>query len=151
MLTEYLLKRVCVTRPRWVNIVSPGRICLRDQNLRAWAIGRHSAEYSEMFSLTINYFKLRFIWNTADQISPHRRLLMRCHDDVIKWKHFARYWPFVRGIHWLSVNSPYKGQWRGALMFSLICAWINRWVINHEASDLRHHQAHYDVIVKAPR
>ena len=23
----------------------------------------------------------------------------RCHDDVIKWKHFPRYWPFVRGIH----------------------------------------------------
>ena len=23
----------------------------------------------------------------------------RPHDDVIKWKHFPRYWPFVRGIH----------------------------------------------------
>ena len=22
-----------------------------------------------------------------------------CHDDVIKWKHFPRYWPFVRRIH----------------------------------------------------
>ena len=21
------------------------------------------------------------------------------HDDVIKWKHFPRYWSFVRGIH----------------------------------------------------
>ena len=21
------------------------------------------------------------------------------HDDVTKWKHFPRYWPFVRGIH----------------------------------------------------
>ena len=45
------------------------------------------------------------------------------HDDVIKWKHFPRCWPFVRGIHRSSpVNSPHKGQWRGALMFSLICA-----------------------------
>ena len=44
------------------------------------------------------------------------------HDDVIKWKHFLRYWPFVRGIHRSPVNSPHKGQWRGALMFSLICA-----------------------------
>ena len=43
------------------------------------------------------------------------------HDDVIKWKHFPRYWPFVRGIHRSPVNSPHKGQWRGALMFSLIC------------------------------
>ena len=40
------------------------------------------------------------------------------HDDVIKWKHFPRYWPFVRGIHRSPVNSLYKGQWRGALMFS---------------------------------
>ena len=40
------------------------------------------------------------------------------HDDVIKWKHFPRYWPFVRGIHRSPVNSPHKGQWRGALMFS---------------------------------
>ena len=39
------------------------------------------------------------------------------HDDVIKWKHFPRYWPFVRGIHQSPVNSPQKGQWRGALMF----------------------------------
>ena len=43
-------------------------------------------------------------------------------DDVIKWKHFPRYWPFVRGIHRWPVNSPHKGQWRGAVMFSLICA-----------------------------
>ena len=42
------------------------------------------------------------------------------HGDVIKWKHFPRYWPFVRGIHWSPVNSPHKDQWRGALMFSLI-------------------------------
>ena len=42
------------------------------------------------------------------------------HDDVIKWKHFPRYWPFVRGIPRSPVNSPHKGQWRGALMFSLI-------------------------------
>ena len=47
------------------------------------------------------------------------------HDDVIKWKHFPRYWPFVRGIHRSPVNSPHKGQWRGALMFTLSCVWIN--------------------------
>ena len=69
------------------------------------------------------------------------------HDDVIKWKHFPRYWPFVRGIHRYPVNSPHKGQWRGALMFSLICAWINGWVNNREAGDLRRHRDHYDVIV----
>ena len=40
-------------------------------------------------------------------------------DDVIKWKHFPRYWPFVSGIHRSPVDSPHKGQWRGALMFFL--------------------------------
>ena len=38
------------------------------------------------------------------------------HDDVIKWKHFPRYWPFVRGIHRSPVNFHHKGQWHGALM-----------------------------------
>ena len=69
------------------------------------------------------------------------------HDDVIKWKHFPRNWPFVREIHRSLVNFPHKGQWRGALMFSLIYAWINDWVNNHEAGDLRRQHGHYDVIV----
>ena len=46
------------------------------------------------------------------QINPGSWL----HDDVIKWKHFPRYWPFVRRIHRSPVNSPHKGPWRGALM-----------------------------------
>ena len=69
------------------------------------------------------------------------------HDDVIKWKHFWRYWPFLRGIHRSPVNSPHKGQWRGVLMFSFICAWINCWVNNREAGAVRRQRAHYDVIV----
>ena len=72
---------------------------------------------------------------------------VRHQDDVIKWKHFPHYWPFVRGIHRSPVNSPHKGQWRGALMSSLICDWINSWVNNREAGDLRRYMAHYDVIV----
>ena len=68
-------------------------------------------------------------------------------DDVIKWKHFPRYWSFVWGIHRSPVNSPHKSQWRGALMVSLICAWINGWANNRKAGDLRRHRAHYDVTV----
>ena len=41
--------------------------------------------------------------------------LTKLHDDVIKWKKFPRYWPFVRWIHWSLVNSLPKasviGQW----------------------------------------
>ena len=66
------------------------------------------------------------------------------HDDV---KHFPRNWPFVREIHRSPVNFPHKGQWRGALMFSLIYARINDWVNNSEAGDLKRQHGHYDVIV----
>ena len=60
---------------------------------------------------------------------------------------FPRYWPSVRGIHRSPVNSSHKGQWRGALMFSLICVWINDWVNNRETGDLRRYRVHYDVTV----
>ena len=73
--------------------------------------------------------------------------LREWHDDVIKWKHFLRYWPFARGIYWSPVNCPHKGQWCGALMFSLICAWINGWVNKWDPDDLRCHHAHYDITV----
>ena len=50
----------------------------------------------------------------------------------------------LASLHRSPVNSPHKGQWRGALMFSLICAWMKCWVNNREAGDLRHHCTHYD-------
>ena len=52
-----------------------------------------------------------FVWNSDD--------------DVLKWKRFLRYWPFVQETHRSPVNSPHKGQWGGALMFYLICAWTH--------------------------
>ena len=47
----------------------------------------------------------------------------------------------MRGIHRSPVDSPHKGQWRGALMFSLISTWANNW----DTGDLRCHHAHYDI------
>ena len=86
--------------------------------------------------------------NICDKIyCPWRNICLKCHDDVIKWKYFPRKCPFVRGIHRSPVNSSHKGQWRGALMFSLICVWINDWVNNREAGDSGRYRAHYDVIV----
>ena len=68
------------------------------------------------------------------------------HDDVIKWKHFPCYWPFLRGIHRWPVDSPHKGQWRGALMLSFVCAWTEppskqsrrRWFETPPRSSWRH-------------
>ena len=75
-----------------------------------------------------------FIFNRYDMFTIYSSHMLASkyisHDDVIKWKHFPRDWPFVRGIHPSPMNSPHKGQWRGALIFSLICAWMNDWVNN---------------------
>ena len=90
---------------------------------------------------------LDIYYNRAQKELIHWGRVMHIHDDVIKWKHFPHYWPFVRGIHRSPVNSPHKGQWHGALMFTLICVRINGWVNNREAGDLRRYRTHYDVIV----
>ena len=87
----------------------------------------------------INYCQMKWKSKRSEKLESH--------DDVIKWKHFPRYWPFVRGIHRSPVNSPHKGQWRGALIFTLICARIKGWVNNREAVDLRRYRGHYDVTV----
>ena len=67
-----------------------------------------------------------YFWNMLQQIGTH--------EDVIKWKHCRHYWSFVH-------------RSRGALMFSLICAWTSRLANNGDANDLRRHRAHYDVII----
>ena len=75
------------------------------------------------------------------------RSVANMRDDVIKRKHFPRYWPFVRVFCPSPVISPHRGQWRGALLFSLIWAFTNSWVNNRDAGDLKRHGANYDVIV----
>ena len=81
---------------------------------------------------------------SAELLLHHNRI---CHDDVIKWKHFPRYWPFVRGINWSPVNSRTKASEAELFMLSLICAWINGWVNNRKAGDFRRHRGPYDVTV----
>ena len=96
---------------------------------------------------TVLYSKCPTI--ASNSMGPRRH-----QDDVIKWKHFPRYWPLARGIHRSPVNSPRKGQWRGALRpvtrsfdVCFIHAWTNGWVNNRDAGDLRRHLDHYVVTV----
>ena len=67
------------------------------------------------------------------------------------WRHqmetFSALLAICAGNSPVPVNSSRKGQWRGALMFTLIWAPINGWVNNCEAGELRRYRAHYDVIV----
>ena len=79
----------------------------------------------------------------------HIRAIQQVNGKTPWWRHqmetLPRYWPFVRGIHRSPVDSPQKGQWRGALMFSLICARTNGWANNRDAGNLRRPCAYYDV------
>ena len=62
------------------------------------------------------------------------------------WRHKME--TFSALLAFCTVNSLHKSQWRGALMLSLTCVWINGWLNNSEAGDLRRYRAHYDVTVK---
>ena len=129
----------------------PARWCSR---CAAWSIfsdngGAHGARPSAATPVSTQVIHVNFDvlfvyqWFPQHFFGQNGWVDLVLHDDVIKWKHFPCYWPFVGGIHRSSVNSPHKGQWHQALMFSLICVWINGGVNNCEAGDLRY-RAHYD-------
>ena len=67
------------------------------------------------------------------------------------WRHqmqtFSALLAICVGNSPVPVNSPHKCQWLGALMFSLTGVWINGWLNNGQAGDLRRYRAHYDVTV----
>ena len=71
----------------------------------------------------------------------------RAHADVIQWKHFPHCWLFVKGVHRSAVDYPHEGQWRGALMFYLMCAWTHGWTKSPVAGNFRRHGTHCDVTV----
>ena len=130
-MTVSLLTHICVTRFQWVSCLIPEK---NGRQYNSWCIKHQPCSSLRCCSL---------------------------HDDVIKWNPFRITGPLC-GDQWPVTPPPppphttttttthththtLKGQWRGALNFSLICAWINGWANNHEAGDLRRHRAHNDV------
>ena len=91
---------------------------------------------------TVSCFLLHSIFRTS-------RSVWIVHDDVIKWKHLPRYWPFVRGIHRSPVTGEFPTQgpvtWSVDVLFDLrpnkrlSKQWGGWWYETH--------RAHYDVIV----
>ena len=118
-----------------------------------WPVTRKMFPFDDVIVWHRFYFSMRCIYSFVILsfviIKPVLGFFafMTLHDDLMKWKHLPCYLLFVRGIQGSSMDSPGKGQWRGALMFSLICPWTNSWGNNWDAGDLRRHRAHYDVIV----
>ena len=93
---------------------------------------RYFSNHNKREWLTKTYTLLHFCWS---------------HDDVIKWKHFPRYWPFVRGFtghRWIPRTKASDAKlW----CFLWSAPWINGCINNLEAGDLKRHLAHYDVTV----
>ena len=133
------------------------------------------------WSSGLKLFKYLWLWHLLDVFRPHSYLKdvsSSLRGSVVSWGPRRRLWrtrasantTHTRYVMMTSsngnifrvtgplcgnspvpVNSPHKGQWRGALMFSLICVWINGWVNNREAGDLSRHRGHYDAIVMYSR
>ena len=104
-------------------------------NIGPWSQYTSATPAIEVFCVVCIWYRI------IHPVEIFPNILILLHDDIIKWKHFLRYWPFVREF------TGHKGQWRGALMFPFICAIINGWANNHGAGDLRRRGVHYDVTV----
>ena len=125
------------SRGYWNEIFKALSICAKAESICAKAresgthlwgscnIQQYPSEYQISFAHVSSYVSS---WNFAQSTV----ITLTCSVQNFKTiqPHFPRYWHFERGIHRSPVNSPHKGRWRGASMFSLICAWINGWVYN---------------------
>ena len=93
--------------------------------------------YSHSHGTRLTCLRVKFCYTSSKTLSWWRHQMETC----------SAYWPFVRGIHRSLVNSPHKGQRCGALMFSLVCVWLNGGKSIVRLVILRRSCAHYDVIV----
>ena len=126
-------KRACVllfkTLARWIIIYK-----IRELKLTSESSMYNNTQSTQTFHWYCLYHKLDVQSYQSNYVVKRSHNEMKfdkngfknpSHDDVINWKHFPHYWPFVQEIHRSPVNSQHKGQWRGLLIFSLICVWIN--------------------------
>ena len=136
------------------------------KRLHAWGIGLYHhmtwrrTDYQQlMFSsenleiyinaclLSVLSLQVPWLWrlSTQDIEAWSPEIQVRCTWWCDQMETCSALLAFWVGIHRSPVNSPHKGQWRGALMFSLVCAWTNDLVNNRNAGDLGRHRARYDV------
>ena len=79
---DKLLTHICITRPQWVW----RHMYHQTSNISHTLVGNEIVDHSDV------------VGASPVGAAPH--------DDVIKWKHFPRYWPFMQGIHRPPVHSP---------------------------------------------
>ena len=110
---------------------------------RKWKTWYELSKYFLGMMLTMLWDHFIKSWlNLTTNTNHIKRKIPFRREDVIKWKHFPRYWYFLVGNY-----SHKNSDEELALMFSLICAWTNGWVNNLGASDMIRHRAHYDITV----
>ena len=147
---QSLLTYICVTQPRWVKCVHIIELHPIIPLYRQTNALKQSREHLQLFVL-IEWLvpKIANITYSRPQMCFNPRVPSE--HEKTWWRHqmetFSALLALCAGNSPVPVNSPHKGQWRGALMFTLICAGINDWVNNREAGDLRRHLDHYDVSV----
>ena len=115
------LTHICVTRSQWVKLVHwflMARCLVGDTTSATSVMTYHASGYPSVTmatmgnGITVNpyirkdglYFETKpcslHVTSRVPSRGPYWRSCWTIlHDDVIKWKHFPRNWPFVRGIH----------------------------------------------------
>ena len=97
--------------------------------------------------------KYKFITCAGNGLLSHRHIqCVSWNRNFVPWRHhqmeaFPVLLAICAGNSPVTGDFPHKDQWRGALTFSLICAWINGWVDTRGSGYLRRHRTHFDVTV----
>ena len=116
-------------------IVIPTYICANEND---FLFKFHRTCYAPSFIHTSITPKCASQWTLSKETFYERKIRL----ITTWWRHQMETFSALLAV--CAGNSPVTG---GALRLSLICAWINGWVHNREAGNLRSHRAHYDVIV----
>ena len=126
-----------------VNYTSTSKFQWNFDQFQTFSFRKIELEYG-VCNMTTTLFRLRCVsWWMAHQVRGNRH----GHGDVIKWKHFPRYCPLCgefTGHRWIPLTKVSNTElW----CFLWSAPWINGWVNNREAGDLRRHRVHYDAIL----
>ena len=123
---KHYMHAMLINASVWGPVMFAKEHCLSYCEAFYWCCGVPSSQARCQYK-TFGLLMIRLTWQDQRQeiYNKHHSLLsgerwteqnlcsFELHDDIIKWKHFPRNWPFVQGIHRSPVNSPHKGQWHG--------------------------------------
>ena len=108
------------------------------QNRRNWQTNKTCFSTRQLPLLLLPVTKIYIAMVYLSNANP----MMTWHNDMMTRRHFPDQWPFVRGIHWLPVNSLHKGPviqtFDASMMLAQTNCWTNTWV----ASDLKCYDTH---------